>query len=69
MEDNTDKNKVVSYKRAERVRLFFINQGVGEFKINAIGKGESNSIATIETFMGRQKNRRIELSLKLNTLD
>lgn len=65
MEDNTDTNKVMSYKRAERVRLFFVNQGINQQQVHAIGKGDSNPIATPEDFMGRQKNRRIELRIKL----
>jgi flagellar motor protein MotB len=67
MENNINKNKTMSYERAELVRLFFINQGFNEQKINAIGKANSNPISTIKDFMGRQKNRRVEITIKLTS--
>lgn len=54
-------NEVLSLKRAEAVRAYLISQGIPSDKIQAIGKGEEQPIATNSTPDGRASNRRVEL--------
>jgi outer membrane protein OmpA-like peptidoglycan-associated protein len=56
-----EKNLELSQKRAEAVRQFLISKGVPETQIIAVGKGETEPIATNKTVAGRQQNRRVEL--------
>jgi outer membrane protein OmpA-like peptidoglycan-associated protein len=57
------RNFALSQKRAESVRNFLIEQGVPENSISARGLGEANPVATNDTRIGRQLNRRVELVL------
>jgi OOP family OmpA-OmpF porin len=40
-----------------------VKKGVTADKLDAFGFGESNPIATNETAEGRQKNRRVEMTI------
>jgi outer membrane protein OmpA-like peptidoglycan-associated protein len=62
--DNTgtaEKNQTLSEKRAEAVRAFLVKAGVPSDRVDAVGKGETQPIATNKTAAGRQHNRRVEL--------
>lgn len=55
------KNLSLSQNRAEFVRTIMGQKGADTTKINAIGKGEIEPIATNDNEEGRKKNRRVEL--------
>ncbi|HKQ78149.1 MAG TPA: YidB family protein [Blastocatellia bacterium] len=57
---NPAANQKISQQRADSVRRFFINKGVGADSLVAKGYGDSNPIASNDTEDGRFKNRRIE---------
>lgn len=62
--DNTGtaaKNQTLSEKRAEAVRDFLVSAGVPADRVTAVGKGDTQPIATNKTAAGRQQNRRVEL--------
>jgi outer membrane protein OmpA-like peptidoglycan-associated protein len=62
--DNTGtaaKNQTLSEKRAEAVRDFLVGAGVPGDRVTAVGKGDTQPIATNKTAAGRQQNRRVEL--------
>ncbi|HSA91441.1 MAG TPA: OmpA family protein [Terriglobales bacterium] len=54
-------NQQLSERRAAAVRDFLVQQGVPSSAIGSLGFGESQPIASNETAMGRQLNRRVEL--------
>ncbi len=54
-------NQKLSKKRANNIAKYLIIQGIDSDKIEAIGMGESEPIASNETSDGRDKNRRIEI--------
>ncbi len=56
-------NETLSDKRAEAVEDFLRTQGVSPGSLSAQGLGESNPVATNDTPIGRQLNRRVELVL------
>ena len=55
------KNQTLSEKRAEAVRDFLVSAGVPADRVTAVGKGDTQPIATNKTAAGRQQNRRVEL--------
>lgn len=67
IEGNTDSvgtdayNQVLSEKRAEGVRSYLTEQGVPASSTSAIGLGKTQPIASNDTSVGRQQNRRVEL--------
>jgi outer membrane protein OmpA-like peptidoglycan-associated protein len=56
-----DYNLALSQRRANAIEDFLITQGVEPTRIGAYGYGEQLPIATNETAVGRQANRRVEL--------
>lgn len=56
-------NLNLSKQRAETVVNYLINKGIDGKRLIAIGKGESEPIATNETEEGRAVNRRVEYIL------
>ena len=57
-------NLKVSRKRANSVKEYFIKKGIQEDRLEAVGYGEANPIASNKTAKGREKNRRIEINIK-----
>ena len=57
-------NQTLSEQRASSVRAYLIAQGLGPNTINATGFGLSNPVADNSTSQGRQKNRRVEITIK-----
>ncbi len=55
-------NKELSQKRADAVKEYLIQNGVGANRLSATGDGEADPIASNETIAGRAENRRVELS-------
>ncbi|MGD1947337.1 MAG: OmpA family protein [Croceivirga sp.] len=56
-------NQSLSEKRANAVRDFLIDKGIGADRLTAIGYGEEKPIATNNTRAGRKQNRRVEINL------
>ena len=56
-----DYNQRLSERRAESVRVFLVQEGIGAETVGAVGFGESRPVATNGTAVGRQQNRRVEL--------
>lgn len=60
----TDENNLIlSNKRANAVKNYLVKKGVTADKLEAYGFGESRPIATNDTPEGRQKNRRVEMTI------
>jgi len=56
-------NQQLSERRAQAVREYLVQQGIGADAIVARGLGKTSPIAPNDTAEGRQKNRRVELVL------
>ncbi len=56
-------NQTLSESRANSVRDFLIDKGIGSDRLTAIGYGEDKPIATNKTRTGRTQNRRVEINL------
>ena len=64
--DNVGKpivNMTLSQKRAFALNAFLINQGVESNRIDTEWFGQTKPIASNETSDGRQKNRRVEMTI------
>lgn len=59
-------NQGLSERRANSVREYLINRGVPASKLDSIGFGESNPVATNETAEGRALNRRVQFKVDSN---
>jgi len=59
-------NQVLSQNRANSVRDLIVEYGVAQDRVTAIGRGESDPIATNDTAEGLAQNRRIEATLNKN---
>lgn len=57
----TQANRILSQKRANRVRDYLVRLGIESERLMPIGRGEANFIASNATRKGRQTNRRVEL--------
>ncbi len=54
-------NLILSQKRAEAVKKAMVERGVAESRIQAKGFGETQPIASNQTYNGRRQNRRVEI--------
>ncbi|MEJ7597287.1 MAG: OmpA family protein [Kofleriaceae bacterium] len=54
-------NARLSLNRAESVRGFLVQAGVGSDRISAVGKGSGEPVAENKTAEGRANNRRVEI--------
>ncbi len=63
---SVDYNTNLSLQRANAVRLALIRSGIAPEKITAKGFGKNFPVADNTTPMGRQQNRRVEISLIKN---
>ncbi len=57
-------NEELSQRRAEAVRQFLIAQGIEMSRLRAVGRGESEPVATNDTPDGRANNRRVEIHFR-----
>jgi outer membrane protein OmpA-like peptidoglycan-associated protein len=56
-------NRKLSEKRAMSVRDFLVAEGVDQSVVAAIGRGESEPVASNDTSDGRANNRRVEIEI------
>jgi outer membrane protein OmpA-like peptidoglycan-associated protein len=56
-------NQRLSERRAESARTFLLRQGIQPDRVEALGRGESEPVATNDTEEGRQLNRRVEIAI------
>lgn len=56
-------NERLSRQRAQAVKDFFGRYGIDPSRVEAVGRGESDPIATNDTAEGRANNRRVEIIL------
>jgi outer membrane protein OmpA-like peptidoglycan-associated protein len=54
-------NMKLSQQRADGVRDFLVQQGLGQDAVTAVGLGKAEPVADNTTSDGRQKNRRVEI--------
>jgi outer membrane protein OmpA-like peptidoglycan-associated protein len=57
------KNLQVSIKRAEQIKQLFIDAGIDKSKIKIEGFGEKRHVASNQTELGRQANRRVVVEM------
>ncbi len=56
-------NQKLSERRAQSVATYLEQGGVESGRINAVGYGETNPVASNDTDAGRSQNRRVEITL------
>ena len=56
-------NQALSERRADSARTFLLGAGLEPGRVRAIGRGEMEPIASNDTEMGRQDNRRVEVAI------
>jgi len=56
-------NQTLSKERAQSAGTFLMRQGISADRIQTIGKGETEPVASNETAEGRQQNRRVEVAI------
>lgn len=59
-------NQALSQRRASAAANFLASQGVNLTRLQAVGRGETEPIATNDTEAGRQLNRRVEIAIVAN---
>jgi outer membrane protein OmpA-like peptidoglycan-associated protein len=62
----SDYNQALSLRRATAAVNYLVAQGVAPSRLRAVGRGETEPIATNDTEAGRQSNRRIEIAIVAN---
>jgi outer membrane protein OmpA-like peptidoglycan-associated protein len=58
---SADYNMGLSQRRADTVRGYLVDQGIGSGRLVASGKGMSSPVAGNDSATGRQQNRRVEV--------
>lgn len=56
-------NLVLSQQRADTVRNYLMDKGVGESRMTAVGYGQNQPVADNDTEEGRAQNRRVEFRI------
>jgi len=59
----SDYNQALSQRRATAAANYLMGQGVASARLQAVGRGETEPIATNDTEAGRQLNRRVEIAI------
>jgi len=57
------KNQQLSERRANSVRDYLIKKGISAERVSAVGHGQDRPVASNETTIGRQENRRTEVRI------
>ncbi|MEO8633942.1 MAG: OmpA family protein [Gemmatimonadales bacterium] len=58
-----DYNQALSVRRSNSAASYLVSQGVGGSRIQTLGLGETEPVASNETEAGKQTNRRIEVAI------
>jgi outer membrane protein OmpA-like peptidoglycan-associated protein len=58
-----DYNQELSEDRARAAAAFLYDQGIRPDRVETLGRGESEPVATNDTEAGRQQNRRVEVAI------
>jgi outer membrane protein OmpA-like peptidoglycan-associated protein len=61
-----DYNQGLSQRRATAAANYLASQGVSAARLRALGRGETEPLATNDTEAGRQLNRRVEIAIVAN---
>ena len=61
---NARQNEVLSLARAQTVKDWLVESGIDQKRMNVVGMGIRDPVASNSTEEGRAKNRRIELQVK-----
>jgi outer membrane protein OmpA-like peptidoglycan-associated protein len=56
-------NYTLSEKRARSTAAYLANQGVSAARLQTVGRGETEPLASNDDETGRQKNRRVEVAI------
>lgn len=56
-------NQSLSERRAQSARAFLLRQGIAPDRVEALGRGETEPVASNDTAEGRQLNRRVEIAI------
>lgn len=59
-------NQTLSQRRAAAAANYLASQGVSASRLRAVGRGETEPLATNDTEAGRQLNRRVEIAIVAN---
>jgi outer membrane protein OmpA-like peptidoglycan-associated protein len=54
-------NQLLSEQRGKSVRDYLVGQGMATGSVSSAGLGETQPVATNDTSVGRQQNRRVEI--------
>ena len=54
-------NESLSLRRADAVKAYLVEKGIAASRITSLGKGEGSPVATNDSALGRQQNRRVEV--------
>jgi len=60
-------NLKLSRKRAEAVVAYLVNKGIDKARFKVFGMGETVPVASNDTEEGRQRNRRVEVKINIET--
>lgn len=60
---NASYNQGLSQRRAQAVANYLVNRGVSSYRIQTVGYGENQPIASNNTEQGRMQNRRVEIKV------
>lgn len=60
-EGDPERNKKLSFRRAERVRDTLVSNGISPERLTVAARGSENPAASNDTEEGRAKNRRVEI--------
>lgn len=58
---SADLNRGLSQRRADSVKTYLVQQGVGSNRLSVTGKGFDSPVADNDSAAGRQQNRRVEI--------
>jgi outer membrane protein OmpA-like peptidoglycan-associated protein len=61
---SSTKNQTLSQERADAVKQYLISKGIEAERLDSVGKGESNPIASNDTAQGRADNRRVDIVIR-----
>ena len=61
---NDDSNLRLSQQRADSVKSYLTSRGVKAERVQAVGKGEAQPVASNDTAEGRANNRRVEIVIQ-----